>query len=228
MSNKIKTQFKKFVFKKTASVFLLVIISFSLLFVPTAYAQGGFVADLYAPIQTALKFVSNTWDKVQPKLKDALLNAGSKILQSTISNSLNKIAYDTASYIGSGGRGQKPQFITESVGSYLGSVADNAAGVVIDQLNDLGEFNLCEPNLDIKAKIGLGLVDYSGSATLKAPNCTFSKMKKAWTDEATRWSDMKAPDWWKKAGSVFDATDNDITIALELMSGVEESKTEES
>ena len=221
--NKIKAQFKK-----SLVVALLAIISFSFVFAPTAHAQAGFIADLFAPIQTALQFVSNTWNEVQPQLKEALQTSGSKILQSTISNTLNKIAYDTASYIGSGGRGQKPQFITESVGSYLGSVADNAAGVVIDQLNDLGQFNLCEPSLDIKAKIGLGLVDYSGSATLKTPNCTFSNMKKAWTDEANRWSDMRAPDWWKKAGSVFEATDNDITIALELMSGVEESKTEES
>jgi len=58
-------------------------------------------------------------------------NIWSRLFHSTLGNALNKLAYDAATWIGSGGEGQKPMFITEGWGAYLSNIADSAAGNVL-------------------------------------------------------------------------------------------------
>lgn len=71
-------------------------------------------------------------DTLWKTLTKALQKAGSLAFQRVLSSALNKIAYDAANYIGSGGKGQKPLFITKSLGAYLEQIGDEAAGQFIE------------------------------------------------------------------------------------------------
>jgi len=140
---------------------------------------------------------------------------GSVAFWSAIKTALNTIAYDTATWLASGGEGQKPMFITEGWGEYLTNVADNSAGAFIESLgssNDWGvDFNLCEPDSDIKSKIGLGLYQY---AKPSEPECTFSEMKENWEEE------LQSDDFLTKFQDMFDPVSNDLGIALSLQTGM--------
>ena len=62
----------------------------------------------------------------------AIQKAGSIAFNRTLSTILNKIAYDAANYIGSGGQGQSPLFLKQNLGEILTNVADEAAGQFIE------------------------------------------------------------------------------------------------
>jgi hypothetical protein len=111
----------------------------------------------------------------------------SKLYHNTLSRALSTIAYDTATWLGSGGEGQKPLFIKEGWSEYLINVADNAAGSFIETLgkeSGYPEFNLCEPSANAKIKINFGL--YAQYSKRDKPDCTFSEMKNNWEEELSR------------------------------------------
>lgn len=106
----------------------------------------------------------------------------SKIYLELVSTAVNKMAYDTATWLGSGRKGQKPMFLTEQKGEYLKNMADDAAGQYIESISKDAfgdEFNLCEPDINVKLSIGLGLTQ----PKLTSSNCTFTKMKDNWEKE---------------------------------------------
>ncbi len=156
-----------------------------------------------------------TWDENQVYLR----KLGSYALQQAIQQALREIAYDTATWIGSGGKGQKPLFITEGWGTYLTNVADDAGGKFIETLGKQGafgqKFNLCEPDLQVKIRIGLGLVQYQRPTP---PACTFSKMVKNWQKE------LQSGDFLNKFQDMFNPSSNDLGIALTLQTNVIEQQ----
>lgn len=116
----------KFSASKKAMVFLL---AFLILF------SGGVRSALAIPTEETISVpqtISDTKKSFWDTLLKSLQKAGSVALQRTLSSALNKIAYDTANWIGSGGSGQKPLFVTESWGSYLTNIGDEAAGQFIE------------------------------------------------------------------------------------------------
>ncbi|MFH1822925.1 MAG: hypothetical protein ABH830_04460, partial [Patescibacteria group bacterium] len=151
-------------------------------------------------------------------LNEQLPKAGSVALNSAITNALRTVAYDTATWIGSGGKGQKPLFLTESVGVYLKNIGDNTAGYFIEELgrNWSENFNLCKPSTPfIKVKIGLGLIAQERPTR---PACTFSEMVNNW-DQA-----LQDPDFLNKFQDMFNPTSSDLGIALTLHTGIIEDK----
>src|SRR3989339_484795 len=151
-------------------------------------------------------------------LKDSLMwlqnfswkKAGSVDFWSAVKSALNQIAYDTATWIGSGGKGQKPMFITEGWGEYLKNIGDNAAGTFLESLgneNGWKKFNLCNPSSDIRIKIGLGLVD---DYRPKKPSCTFSKMKENWSQA------LKSDNFLTNLQNAFDPTESTLIQALSI------------
>ncbi len=162
------------------------------------------------PIMDTLYAIGSAWDKMWAIGQEIYNKTGSQALNSAIKYSLNTIAYDTATWLGSGGHGQKPMFITEGWGSYLKNTADNAAGTFIESLgksSSYGKFNLCAPNLQVQVSIGLGLVQEQRPT---APTCTFSKMIKNW-DQA-----LQDKNFLNNVQSMFNPTQNDLGIALTL------------
>jgi hypothetical protein len=141
--------------------------------------------------------IEDLYNKILP-------DAGSEALQAAISKTLNKIAYDTATYIGSGGKGQKPMFITEGWGKYMSNIADEAAGDFIESLGKSWGTNFCSPS-GVKIKIMLGL---KAQVRPSKPACTFTKMLSNW-DTA-----IKSKSFLNDFQDMFKPTSNDLGVAL--------------
>jgi hypothetical protein len=171
------------------------------------------------------EMVFNVWDEIianektriaEKKADESKQTLGSKLFQSTFGNALKKIAYDTATWLGSGGKGQQPLFITEGWGEYLTNIGDEAAGDLLETLgkeNGFVEFNLCKPNFEVGMRIGLGLVNQQRP---KKPACTFTEMKDNWEEE------LSSGDFLTKFQDMFDPKSNDLGIALMLHTGMEQ------
>ncbi len=130
---------------------------------------------------------------------------------------LQQLAYDTATYLATGDKGQGSMFYTESWGDYLGNVADNAVGHFLEELGEGGptKFDLCNPGLDVTMKIGLGIME---SKNPNEPDCTFTEMKNNWEAELQR------DDFLNRFGNMFEPQSNDFGIALSLQGKVMEKE----
>lgn len=104
----------------------------------------------------------------------ALVNAGNYFMQ--------KLAYDTATYIGSGGKGQKPMLFTKNWGDYLGDTFKGAAGEFLGSLSQtwgkgIG-FNLCQPpTASLKISLMLGMTQ---SVKPPKPKCDWAQIQGNW------------------------------------------------
>lgn len=76
--------------------------------------------------------VNNILTPIWAFLKKAYEKGGASAFQKVVRTALNKIAYDTATWLGSGSEGQKPMFVTQGWGSYLAQIGDEAAGQFIE------------------------------------------------------------------------------------------------
>jgi hypothetical protein len=131
--NLMKESFKK-ISRKMGISLLVFIMLFSFLITPfhEAKAQGAPVMDA---ISITWEGTDTIWQKITNTLAIVWKKAGSVAFQQVVRTSLNKIAYDTANYLGSGGKGQKPLFITKDWGSYLTQVGDEALGSFIEKFS---------------------------------------------------------------------------------------------
>ena len=144
----------------------------------------------------------------------------SSIFQSTLRTALGQIAYDAGKWIGSGGKGQKPLFITKGWGAYMTNLGDQAAGQFVEAFGNSfdatswGKFNLCKPTLNAKIGLGLGLVNMGKPA---APNCKFSDLQTNWETEITK------KDFVNRFVGMFDISQNDWGASLTLQTGMIET-----
>lgn len=145
--------------------------------------------------------------------KETILAGGTVAIQKALGSALNTIAYDTATYVGSGGKGQKPAFITEGWGTYLTNVGDNTAGTFLETFGKEGaiKFNLCEPSLGVRIKIGLGLVQFAKPTT---PKCTFKTMTSNWSKA------LQDKNFLQNFQDMFNPASNDFGVALTMQTGI--------
>ncbi len=108
-------------FSNKLAVFLLIAFIIFGSFFPLKPAKAIPVEDIPALI----------WNKVSEFTSTLWRKAGSVAFQRTLTTALNKIAYDTATWVGSGHQGQKPLFITNPW-TYLGNIGDEAAGQFLE------------------------------------------------------------------------------------------------
>ncbi|MBU2250507.1 hypothetical protein KKG80_02880 [Patescibacteria group bacterium] len=150
-------------------------------------------------------------------MKKALLKSGTITLARTVTSALNQIAFDLATYLGSGREGQKPLFITENWEEYYLNIADEAAGNFVESLGKEGifgkKFNLCEPDFNVKLRIGLGLRNQA-RPEMNKPACTFMKMTENWEKAIT------GNDFLTKFQDMFNPQSNDLGIALSLQTKI--------
>ena len=178
--------------------------------------------------------------RVLSELKDAAANVVEKTAKYSFLSSLrsivNQFAYDTATYLGSGGHGQKPLYFTKEVGPWLREQGDNALGgfvedftVALNKSDDkdlIENFNICSPNLAVSMKISLGLVDFSSkSGGLKKSQCT---IKQIFENGQNQIDLYKREDYLKNlAITAFEPTSSDVGAALTLFDLIETSKYQE-
>jgi len=89
---------------------------------------GGFYSIRPAKAIPVEDILGNAWDTTQYLLS----KAGSIAFQNIGRKVLNQLAYDTATSIGSGGKGQQPLFVTKDWSAYLTDMGDKAAGDFIE------------------------------------------------------------------------------------------------
>jgi len=188
---------KKTILLTVLSIFIFVT-SATVLFKPEA-AHAQLVTMEAESVPQKLKQVL---DKVYEGLKIAVINAVVNFLEYF----MQKIAYDAAVYLASGGQGQTPLIFTEDPGTYFKNTVDEAAGKAIEAFSEVSGLNLCEIpdiNLDLSLKVGLRS-QYGPPAQ---PTCTFTAMIENWGDEEA---------WKSKYGSYADKLDPAKVFASSL------------
>jgi hypothetical protein len=210
MFNKSKSP--KSTFKKLALAGLVFCCLINFVFINIDYIQA---AGLEIKVGDDSVFFQDQWNWknyfLRDQAKEEKQSLGSRLFNATIGKALNKIAYDTATWLGSGSRGQKPVWETRGWDKYLTDIGDEAAGDFLETLGKEWRFNLCEPDFALKMKIGLGLRE---QVRPSAPACTFTKMKKNWEKE------LKDPNFLSKFQDMFSPTSNDLGIALSLQTNL--------
>ncbi|MDD2807426.1 MAG: carbohydrate binding domain-containing protein [Patescibacteria group bacterium] len=144
-------------------------------------------------------------DKATQGLKESAFLAANQTLNAMI----NSFAYDVATWLASGGKGQQPMFFNQGWGEYMKSLVDDAAGNFIESLaGNWLDFNVCEPiNPSLKISIGLGLSDLQRP---RKPQCSLSDMVHNWS------SLINDKNFLNRFDVIYDPDQNDIGIAFSI------------
>ncbi|PLX27780.1 hypothetical protein C0583_00890 [Candidatus Parcubacteria bacterium] len=204
------------IFKKFTIKFLIVsVLLFSFVFAGSSRAVGmevmvGDKTHIGTTIAQMGKDVANWAKDYSYQLYEWTRDEGIALAyKKAVGYFLKQLAYDAATYLATGDKGQDSMFYTENWGDYLSNVGDNAVGHFLEELGQSGtaKFNLCNPGIDITAKIGLGIAETKNP---DEPDCTFTEMKNNWESELER------DDFLQRFGSMFEPESNDFGIALSL------------
>jgi hypothetical protein len=202
-------QLKKLSLATLLAVFLFVIFAGTLVSVQSAKAQGESGPEAMARSQL-IRRQQTISEKIAKFFKVAAIN----IAVQSASYIMRRVAFDTAVWLASGGKGQTPFSHTKDFSSYLTDVANNAAGVAIDELGKPFGLNLCkipDPKIDLAMRIGLTYkwMDLTQNPGFPKPKCTWSSFQK----------DVLSADNWR---SQFGSTD-DIAKKFNVAFSVEQS-----
>jgi hypothetical protein len=201
--------------KKAAVSFLLSLFVFSsvagfLFSASPVNAQLSTVVagDIPAQAQGIFDMIKNGW-------KIAVLNAA----QQAVSYFLRKVAYDSAVWLASGGKGQSPFADTKGFGDYMASVGSDAAGTAIEQLGKGFGLDLCkipDVKLDLALRVGLHY-NYALGSEPNKPACNLSTFKENWSGDAwaSKYGDGKGGfDPGKVFNSSLTIQDTDLGVTL--------------
>ncbi|MFH1291753.1 MAG: hypothetical protein ABIH87_00960, partial [bacterium] len=144
---------------------------------------------VYAAIPVSVvSSVPNTLDTIFAKIREGLKVAVLNAAVQTVSYFMHKMAYDTAVYMASGFKGQKPAIFTSQWDDFLvDTMAQTGAKAVGELAKPLG-LNVCNvPDLSVDLAMRLSLQKRFASSEfgMEKPECTFQEMK------------LLSPDAWK-------------------------------
>ncbi|MFH1583009.1 MAG: hypothetical protein ABIB72_01675, partial [Candidatus Falkowbacteria bacterium] len=220
-----RTKINNIIFRVFKVIIIFILLLFSFSSANAANVSGAPVAgEIFVrdPVtgeliikDTAEYYASRVKDWAIQEAWEQLKKSGDIAWRQALKYFLNTLAYDTATYLATGDKGQMPMFETKGWGGYLQDVADNTAGAFIEGLGknmSTLKFNLCTTNLDVMLKINLGL---QNTYRPRKPACTFSQMTKNW-DTA-----LKDKNFLSNFQDMFNPWSNDLGIALTLQTGME-------
>ena len=136
-------------------------------------------------------------------------SAAATAFTAALGNFLNRLAYDTATYLATGDKGQAPMFHTDSWEEFLLNTADYAAGDLLEAFGKEYNFDVCELDPKIKLKVGLGLYR---SHRPSEPDCTLTEMKENWEET------LNDPNFLNRFQAMYDPRQNDLGKALTIQS----------
>ncbi len=169
--------------KKWASIFLGSLLVFVSLFSFVLFPGNAHAQML---VHDAPAFALQTQREVRTSFSNALLAAGLGALVQGASYFARKLAYDTARYVASGGKGQSALVFQDGVYEYLGKTGNEAAGAFIEELGEPFGLNFCKPpNIQTAVFIQIGLrsiydLSATGPGGPRKPNCTGTQFYKNW------------------------------------------------
>lgn len=159
-------------------------------------------------------------DSVKENWKTAILIAA----QRAISYFMRKVAYDTAVYLASGGKGQSPFARTKGFEDYIGGVASEAFGEAIYNLGKPFGLNLCkipDVKVDLAFRLGLKRRYDEGGPAQEARNCNFQQFVKNWSGDAWKSKYGTAAGLQNQFNVSLSPTDNDLGIYWESVSKID-------
>ncbi len=223
--------------KKNLFKVSVLVIFFLAFFVPRYVSALAGPAIIVSDLPRVISETKDTiWDSLWSAAQVSLLNASRAVI--------NQVAFETATYLGSGAEGQAPLFYTVKFGEWIRQQGSNAGGSFVEefvntrkqQINGLKsdqigmidrifaqQYDICAPNLDITAKISLGLVDYtSNSGGLAESRCNLSRVYKDTTERFNEFYGTspdaltKRQDYFKNLALNTNPSTTDIGAAFNL------------
>ena len=187
--------FKKIIFSFTTLG--LVMISLVGIFSP-APAQAQLPVSVTLDVPRGLSEIGSL---VSEGLKGLAISA----IMRTVDYTVRRVAYDSAVWLASGGKGQTPFAHTTNFGDYMKNTVFDAAASSIEALSK-GEFDICkipDVKIDLAMKIGLrtNFLSGGGYGAPSKPKCTLEEFKNNWTNE--NWKSKYGAD---QIGKRFNAT----------------------
>lgn len=134
--------------------------------------------------QTVNDTVTENKKEVKQNIGNVLLSTFLGALMQGVSYFTRKLAYDTASFIAAGGKGQSAQVFVDGFGVYLGNVAADAGATAIEEIGQPFGLNLCSPpNLQFQTylQVGIrGLYPDDANGQGPRPSCTWQEIQGNW------------------------------------------------
>ena len=165
------TSYKKVIFITWLAVFMS-------LGVVVPRPASAFFADVIGGPTTVVKYI---WEKVEKVYDKVQSIVGSELSNRTVGMFLDSLAYDVATELAQGGPGGKPQFRTVSIKKALQNSQDKALGEFLGDLTTKGfdelGINLCNPSLELKLTLTLGLINEEKPPK---PKCDWDRLEKNW------------------------------------------------
>ena len=159
------------------------------------------------------------WDKIWEATKQALDHGAAVAFRNAARMFTQKIAYDTAVWISSGGKGQTPLFETKSLSQSVKAAADAAAGEFLDSFTQnsdvFGGFNVCTPTGPNapQVKLIIGLTAFN-EVNPKQPRCTLSQLVANWDKAINDPTERK--NFLKNFKVALDPRQHDLGVALNV------------
>jgi hypothetical protein len=200
-------------------VILIAISSFIFLPVRSAQAQVGFNFSWITGSNPEIK------KTITETIWAAIKKAGTISFKTALRSLVNQIAYDTATWVGSGDSGQKPLYYQKPFLPWLADQGKNAAGGFIEnfskQLDEtapnqyMKDLDICSPDLSVSIKLSLGLTDFADqSSGIGESRCTLKKIYERGEEEIAL---IRKPDYLKNLAMIrFDPSSTDVGAALTL------------
>ena len=186
-----------------------VIFVFNLLLIPLYHAQAQMV--FTDPITGQAVTIKNIKDFITKILVGtaavSLINAGNYFAQ--------KLAYDAAVALATGGKGEMPLFSTKGWGDYFKDVSLNAVGEFVGSLSEnFEDLDLCNPGpAGLRVRIQSGLVKpYIPVGEGPEPKCTWNEISDNW-DEFTE--EFTTGEVLSRTGVMFETGQSPLGITLE-------------
>lgn len=152
-------------------------------------AVGPLLAPVPAQAQwgvTTLADIPAAANVIIDKIKTGWMTTLELSAMRSISYFMRKVAYDSAVWLASGGKGQSPLANTKNFGDYLKNTAGDAAMEGIAALEDGFKVNLCKiPDVKIDLAFRIGLrTQFNVGPPAKTRKCSFQDFKKNWSGDA--------------------------------------------
>jgi hypothetical protein len=199
-----------------------------------AYAQGpvAVVSDLPASIARAIDAVKATGTK---SLTAALVTYGANMM-TYISD---RLAYDAAVFISSGGSGESPLFDNRNIGEYFVDFGKGVGGEAVGLLNNVtkdtgvfSNFNLCAPtNPDVLLAFKFGI---KSVYERPEPVCDWDEIGSNWNGFLAKISSSAEGNVFRnkailtQLANAYDPSVNEFSVGLQLYSDVVNQSNSES
>lgn len=184
-----------------------------MLFVVATVAPQPAKAQFVDPVTSVNTTIKNIFDKLTDALKEAYFDAAAAFWNNGVQMFVNKLAQDTAVWVASGDKGQKPLLFTNDWGKYLQNAGENAlASSAIAFADAAGIGNICvSPQVAIDIIIPTLNLNVGGR-----PKCTLDQIRKAW--------DVTDPKFLENFTFSFYTNQNDLGVSVNWLTSAQQNK----